>query len=88
MSEQDQIDERRPLLQAAPAGAEPPSAMSLDALQRLLGSQLSQANLTLLIPSYSGPTLYIWTPYYLIKAGLYKLQILQGIRYTLQTQGL
>ena len=44
MSEQDQKDERRPLLQAAPAGAEPPSAISLDVLQRLLGSQLSQAS--------------------------------------------
>ena len=44
MSEQDQRDERRPLLQAAPAGAQPPSAISLDALQRLLESQLSQAN--------------------------------------------
>ena len=44
MSEQDQSDERRPLLQATPAGAEPPSSISLDALQRLLESQLSRAN--------------------------------------------
>ena len=51
-----------------------------------------QSLLTLLIPSYFGPTLYInggggviWTPlYYLINTSLYKPQILQGIRYTLQ----
>ena len=46
--------------------------------------------LTLLIPRYFGPTLYtkggrvIWTPYYLINTWLYKRQILQGIRDTLQ----
>ena len=44
--------------------------------------------LTLLIPSYFGPTLYtrgvIWTPCYLINTWLYKPQILQGIRDTLQ----
>ena len=44
MSEEDQGDECRPLLQAAPAGAEPPLAISVDASQRLLESQLSQAN--------------------------------------------
>ena len=44
MSEQDQRDERRPLLQATPAGAELPLAIALDALQRLLETQLSQAN--------------------------------------------
>ena len=44
MSEQDQRDERRPLLQATPVGAEPPPAISLDPLQRLLESQLFQAN--------------------------------------------
>ena len=46
--------------------------------------------LTLLIPSYFGPALYtkrgvIWTPYYLINTWLYKPQILQGIRDTLQS---
>ena len=43
MSKQDQDDELRPLFQAVPAGAEPPSAVSVDTLQRLLESQLSQA---------------------------------------------
>ena len=44
MNEQDQKDERRPLLQAAPAEAKPPSVISLDVLQLLLRSQLSQAS--------------------------------------------
>ena len=44
MSEQDQRDERRLLLQATPVGAEPLPAISLDSLQRLLESQLCQAN--------------------------------------------
>ena len=44
MSEQDQRDKHRPFLQAAQAGAEPLSAISLDVLQRLLGSQLSQTS--------------------------------------------
>ena len=48
MSEQDQRDEPRPLLQATPAGTEPSSAISLDKLQLLLESQLSQA-----IPRFS-----------------------------------
>ena len=43
MSEQGRDDERRRLLQASPAGAEPPSSISVDALQRLLEKQLSQA---------------------------------------------
>ena len=45
--------------------------------------------LTLLIPSYFGPTLYTkggssGPPYYLMNTWLYKPQILQGIRDTLQ----
>ena len=44
MREQDQRDERGPLLQATPVGAEPPPAVSLDPFQRLLDSQLCQAN--------------------------------------------
>ena len=44
MSGQDQRDKRRPLLQATSARAEPPLAISLDALQRLIETQSSQAN--------------------------------------------
>ena len=46
--------------------------------------------LTILIPSYFGPTLYtggggvVCTQYYLINTWLYKSQILQGFRDTLQ----
>ena len=44
MREQDQRDERPPLLQAALAGTEPPSVISVGALQCLPESKLSQAD--------------------------------------------
>ena len=44
MNDQDQRDKRRSLLQATPARAEPPLAISLNALQHLLETRLSQAN--------------------------------------------